>query len=437
MKNLKFKLPYYLVIILTFYLLPFLTSSGVDEQTLMLSRLIPTICFITALIYGVINRFRLIYPIITVLLFIPTIFLYKYQLGFVYAIDFGMISLASVYLGSILTKVYKRITGRHETGPIKKYRIVSNVVLLFVVFVWFNNTSLFKDLSNKDTKFLAHRGLHQTFDISRVDWDTNTAEIIYEPEHGYLENTIASMEAAFEHGADVVELDIQLTKDRELAVFHDFTLEYRTDGKGKIADYTMEELKKLDIGYGYTADGGATYPFRGKGIGLMPSLQEVLERFPNQDLLIHIKDGNAEIGVVLWEKYLKHMTAEQRDRITIYGDEAPVEYLNEQSDTLRTMTFTSLKNGLIKYELLGWTGYVPEELANQELHIPLVYAKFLWGWPYKFIERMESVNTRVVIVSGNGRFSEGFDSVEELEHIPPNFPGYVWTNRMDRLSIKE
>jgi glycerophosphoryl diester phosphodiesterase len=43
----------------------------------------------------------------------------------------------------------------------------------------------------------------------------------------------------------------------------------------------MTSLKKLDIGYGYTADGGKTYPFRGKAIGLMPTLTEVLQAFPD------------------------------------------------------------------------------------------------------------------------------------------------------------
>src|SRR5690606_9734583 len=106
-------------------------------------------------------------------------------------------------------------------------------------------------------------------------------------DHPFLENTIPSMEAAFEAGADLVELDIQLTKDGEFAVFHDWTLECRTEGKGVIRDHTMQVLKQLDIGYGYTADNGETYPFRGKGTGLMPTLDEVLSQFPEQSLLLH------------------------------------------------------------------------------------------------------------------------------------------------------
>ena len=108
------------------------------------------------------------------------------------------------------------------------------------------------------------------------------SERIYEPDHPFLENTLPSMKAAFEAGADIIEFDIQLTKDGEFAVFHDWGLECRTDAEGQIKDYTMRELKKLDLGYGYTANNGETYPFRGKGVGLMPTLDEVLSHFPKQ-----------------------------------------------------------------------------------------------------------------------------------------------------------
>lgn len=138
---------------------------------------------------------------------------------------------------------------------IKKSYIALSISGIFIIFCWLNNTNIFSSKEG-EYKLLAHRGLGQTFDISRVEWDTNTAEIMEPPEHEYLENTIPSIEAAFAYGADVVEIDIQRTKDNKLAVFHDHELSYRTNGNGGVADHTMDELKKLDIGYCYTADGG-------------------------------------------------------------------------------------------------------------------------------------------------------------------------------------
>jgi glycerophosphoryl diester phosphodiesterase len=314
----------------------------------------------------------------------------------------------------------------------KRRRIVLSILLLIIAAIWLNNTNIFY-AGEGDYKFLAHRGLAQTFDVSLAEWDTNTAEIIYEPEHPYLENTIPSMQAAFDLGADVVEFDIKLTKDNKLAVFHDFTLEYRTDGTGEVADYTMDELKTLDVGYGYTADNGRTYPFRGKGVGLMPEINEVFSAFPDKELLIHVKDGNLETYQVLWNDYLSTMTEERLAQITVYGDDAGIDLLREQSPSLRLLSMAMMKSALLKYELIGFTGYIPKELHNMELHLPLNYARFLWGWPNKFVKRMESVNTRVVIVAGNGKRSEGFDTEESLQSVPRGYSGYIWTNRIDRV----
>lgn len=314
-----------------------------------------------------------------------------------------------------------------------KRRTVLLIIISVLLLVWLNNTNVFYS-KQRDYKLLAHRGLAQSYDVSKVDWDTNTAEIIDEPEHPYLENTIPSMQAAFNLGADVVELDVRLTKDKRLAVFHDFALEYRTNASGLVGDYTMAELKDLDIGYGYTADKGQTFPFRGKGLGLMPELAEVFSAFPGKELLINVKDGDVETYQVLCTDYLSRMTKDQLSLITVYGDDDGIDYLREQSPDLRLLSMRMMKKALLKYELLGFTGYIPKELHNMELHLPLKYAKFLWGWPNKFVKRMESVNTRVLIVLGDGKWSEGFDTEESLEVIPKGYKGYIWTNRIDKVN---
>jgi len=64
----------------------------------------------------------------------------------------------------------------------------------------------------------------------------------------YPENTLPSFEGAIAMGADVVELDVQLTSDKEVVVFHDEKISRCTNGRGKIADHTLAELKKLDAG---------------------------------------------------------------------------------------------------------------------------------------------------------------------------------------------
>lgn len=306
------------------------------------------------------------------------------------------------------------------------------VLCALAVFMWANNTSLFAERSG-EMRLVAHRGLAQTFDASAVASDTNTAAMINEPEYPYLENTLESMRVAFEYGADCVELDVQLTKDGRLACFHDNTLEYRTDGSGSISDHTMSELKLLDIGYGYTADGGKTYPFRGTGVGQMPSLDEVFAAFPTEELLIHVRSSSVETGEVLWSQFSK-LDQERLARIAVYGSQGPIDCLRTQCPTLRVMNKSIMINAVLAYEAIGWTGYIPQAIRNTELHLPMRYARLLWGWPAKFIERMESVNTRVVVVNGSGEWSEGFDSREDLAKLPAGYSGYVWTNRIDKVT---
>lgn len=63
------------------------------------------------------------------------------------------------------------------------------------------------------------------------------------------ENTLASFASALEVGADIVELDVQLTKDGRVAVIHDPTVDRTTDGRGRVCDLTLRELRALSAGY--------------------------------------------------------------------------------------------------------------------------------------------------------------------------------------------
>ncbi|MDD3904787.1 MAG: glycerophosphodiester phosphodiesterase family protein, partial [Sphaerochaeta sp.] len=62
----------------------------------------------------------------------------------------------------------------------------------------------------------------------------------------YPENTLLSFRKAEEAGADGIELDVQLTKDGEVVVIHDEYVDRTTDGKGRVVDYTLESLQKLN-----------------------------------------------------------------------------------------------------------------------------------------------------------------------------------------------
>ena len=112
------------------------------------------------------------------------------------------------------------------------------------------------------------------------------------------ENTLYAFERAAEAGADVLELDVRLTADGALVVFHDETVERTTDGRGRVSELTLADLKKLDAGHRWTADGGGTFPFRGRGV-YVPTLEEVFARLPDSRFNVEPKDGLSRSAVEL------------------------------------------------------------------------------------------------------------------------------------------
>ncbi|KRG13832.1 glycerophosphodiester phosphodiesterase [Lederbergia galactosidilytica] len=94
------------------------------------------------------------------------------------------------------------------------------------------------------------------------------------------ENTLAAFREAIRLGVDGIELDIQLTKDGELVVIHDYTLDRTTDGTGKLLDYTLEELKTFDAGIKFSPE------FTGETI---PTFREVLSLFQNTDIKLNVE----------------------------------------------------------------------------------------------------------------------------------------------------
>jgi len=67
------------------------------------------------------------------------------------------------------------------------------------------------------------------------------------PHLKYPENSIPAIKEGVNLGIDIVELDIRLTRDKKLVLMHDKTVDRTTTGKGRVSDYTFEELRKLRL----------------------------------------------------------------------------------------------------------------------------------------------------------------------------------------------
>ena len=306
-------------------------------------------------------------------------------------------------------------------------------VILPVLFIYGNNASWFSSRTpSGPPSVLAHRGVSQRYDDNGSSGSPCEARRMLPPEHDYIENTIRSIRAAFDRGADLVEFDVQPTRDGQFAVFHDRTLDCRTNGRGLTREHTLEELKALDVAYGYTADGGRTFPFRGQGVGLMPSLDEVLESFPEQSFLIDIKGRGREDGALLAAR-LAMVPAARRSRLMIFGREETLAGLRMELPDLRTFSVASIQRCLTRYIGYGWTGVVPPICRDSPLFVPINVAPFLWGWPNRFLERVERTGSSVVVIGpfGSGGISPGLDSLEDLGRVPVSFDGGIWTNNVE------
>jgi glycerophosphoryl diester phosphodiesterase len=125
-------------------------------------------------------------------------------------------------------------------------------------------------------------------------------------------NTLYAFERAERIGADMLELDVQSTKDGHLVVLHDATVDRTTNGTGRVVDMTLDDVRELDAAHwfvpGRSAVHGlpeASYPLRGARYGevkvpghqpkdfRVPTLKEVFKAFPRTPINIEIK-GTAD-----------------------------------------------------------------------------------------------------------------------------------------------
>lgn len=116
------------------------------------------------------------------------------------------------------------------------------------------------------TKVFAHRGLKKH----------------------YPENTIGAFDSALRYGADGLELDVRLTKDNELVIMHDDTVDRMSDGTGYVRELLFSDIKELII-----SNKGKQSVKHEK----VPSLREVAERYSHQDVLLNI-----ELKLFAWDR---------------------------------------------------------------------------------------------------------------------------------------
>jgi glycerophosphoryl diester phosphodiesterase len=147
----------------------------------------------------------------------------------------------------------------------------------------------------------------------------------------FPENTVSAFRAAIDAGADMCELDVQLSRDGAVVVIHDDTVERTTDGKGEVAELTLAELKRLDAGAKFK--GG---PFKGAQI---PTLDEVFA----------VISGKCGLNIELKAGGLEHQVAQIMQARNALGDSIVSSFNWEYLKKIQQLHF-NIRVGLLAEE---------------------------------------------------------------------------------------
>lgn len=319
----------------------------------------------------------------------------------------------------------------------RKRKVIALIAAIALAGLILLNASWLAPEPKGEAALMAHRGVYHLYDKRKAKGrDTCTAQFSYPPEHAIFENTVESMKRAAALGADMVEIDVAPTKDGRMVLFHDWTVDCRTNGKGETRDLTLAELKALDIGYGYTADGGKTYPLRGKGVGLIPTVEEALAALPETPLLFNFKSKDSGEADQLYAILKTSGRDSKKIGDAFYGAEAPVARIKQLLPKNWAFNIKGEAAACTKaYAAYGWTSIIPASCKNSVIVIPHNYQWAFWGWPNRLIARMESVGAKVILTGRfeRGKSNEGIHTAEELDGIPETFNGVIWVEDIEQI----
>ena len=178
---------------------------------------------------------------------------------------------------------------------------------------------------------------------------------------------------AAELGCSHLETDLRMSRDGEIVLMHDATLERTTNGAGAVSSLTLAELKRLDAGYNFSPD-GRTFPARGRG-HVIPTLAEVVTALPDVRLNVEIKErGRPDLPRALADFIERHALT---DRIIVAAERHALVKDFRRLSHSRVATSASRRECMSFWlgSRLGVTGLMP--IRYQALQIPVMAGSFM------------------------------------------------------------
>lgn len=307
-------------------------------------------------------------------------------------------------------------------------RRIGFVLALTFLVLTFVNASWLAESPRGYVKLVAQRGLMQ---LPGGDAAGDcVARAIEPPVHDFIENTLPALAQAKRLGAQMIAVDIAPTADGRFVLFRDAALDCRTDGKGPVSAQTLAQLQALDAGFGYSPDGGRTYPLRGLGKGLIPSLEDALATAGDTALLFNLRFADATSAT----RFVTALQTAGRDPVALGdGFSGPDEALAP----LRAAWPSALAHSEAQaqactraYLWQGWLGLTPAACRNSMIAIPLNRQWAFAGWPNRLQARMAAAGATVMLIGPTADKPHGLDLPEQVGQIPASFTGYVWVDDM-------
>lgn len=246
------------------------------------------------------------------------------------------------------------------------------------------------------------------------------------------ENTIAAFERGVGKGADGLEMDVHLTRDGELVVIHDGEVDRTTDGRGRVCTMDLREVRLLDAGHRFEADGG--HPYRGRDVKI-PTFREVLKRFPKSLVNVEIKADEPEAGISLLEA-LRQYDATGRTVVASVSHRKMRRFRRDAKRQARywraregekagVATSASLFEVLVFYlaSLVGFEVFVP--VSYVALQVPVEYRGITVVTP-RFLRAAHSRGLRVDVWT--------VDEAEEMRRLAALGVDGIMTDRPDILA---
>ena len=159
-------------------------------------------------------------------------------------------------------------------------------------------------------------------------------------------NTLFAFENSVELGVDILELDIHASKEGELVVIHDDTVDRTTSGSGLVKEKSLSELKTLNAGYNWSPERkGESFPYRDLNLKI-PTLEEVFEAFPNEHMSVEIKQLEPSITQPLCD-LIREQTLENQILVGSFHPEVLQDFRERCPEIATSTTSTEVRNAFI------------------------------------------------------------------------------------------